>query len=339
MRVGSAGQSHNDGAEEPMPRSLKPMLAQQGELPSDDSQWSYELKWDGIRAISYMEGGQLRIESRNGNDLSASFPELAALGQVYAEHRLVVDGEIVAFGTDKRPSFQALQPRIHNADARRSARLAEEQPVTYVVFDLLYQDGRLLTEKSYLGRRRALEALGGEKGPSCALSVRFDGPGADVLRVSKEQGLEGVVCKKNASLYRAGRRSPEWTKVKNIEVQEVVIGGFTPGKGRRSDRIGSLLLGIPQPTGGLAYVGQVGTGFSERLLAELRELLEPLETGRSPFSNSVPSRYGRAATWVEPRLVGEVAFGEWTKDGKLRHASWRGLREDKEPAEVVHEPW
>lgn len=320
-----------------MPRSVKPMLAELGRLPIDDSAWSFELKWDGIRAISYLEDGRLRIESRNGNDLSASFPDLEGLAESLGGHRLVLDGEIVAFGPDGRPSFQRLQPRIHSSDRRRSLRLAEEQPITYVVFDLLYIDGESLTPKSYLERRAVLEALGIDKVPCCSLSARFDGPGADVFSVSKEQGLEGIVCKKNASPYRVGRRSPEWTKVKHTRMQEVVLGGFTSGQGRRKGQIGSLLLGLPDESGGLTYVGQVGTGFTEKTLADLAELLAPLETEESPFSTPVPSRYSRGATWIAPVLVGEVTFGEWTKDGRLRHPSWRGLREDKEAAEVVRE--
>ncbi len=336
MSTGFAGRSGKRPADEPMPRAIKPMLAELGQLPREDSQWSFELKWDGIRAIAYLEDGAVRLESRNGNDLSSSFPELEALGAAFSHRRLVLDGEIVAFGPDGRPSFQALQPRIHSADRLKSARLAQEQPVTYIVFDLLYADGRLLAGESYLDRREALESLGLGGGTAWELSARFDGPGADILRASKEQGLEGVVCKKNDSLYRLGRRSPEWTKVKNLRTQEVVVGGFTSGQGRRAEQIGSLLLGIFEE-GALRYVGQVGTGFTDRLLKELAALLSPLVIEESPFAGGVPARYARGATWVEPRLVGEVAFGEWTKDGRLRHPAWRGLRDDKEPAEVVRE--
>lgn len=321
-----------------MLQSIKPMLAELGSLPRDDDAWAFELKWDGIRAITYLDKGKLRLESRNGNDLSASFPELDSLREAFSSHQLVLDGEIVSFAADGRPSFQALQPRIHSADRRRSLRLAEEAPVTYVVFDLLFKDGVSLLDEPYDERRRLLEALSLDKVAAVALSARFEGPGADLFAVSKEQGLEGILCKKRLSPYRAGRRSPEWTKVKNTKMQEVVIGGYTAGQGRRANRIGSLLLGLPDGSGRLEYVGQVGTGFTEQILSDLAGRLDPIKSQTSPFSNQVPSKYARSATWVEPVLVGEVTFGEWTKDGRLRHPSWRGLREDKEPTEVVREP-
>jgi bifunctional non-homologous end joining protein LigD len=321
-----------------MLQSIKPMLAELGSLPLNDDAWAFELKWDGIRAVSYLEGKKLRIESRNGNDLSSSFPELDGLKESFAGRQLILDGEIVSFGADGRPSFQALQPRIHSSDRRRSLRLADEAPVTYVVFDLLFEDGEFLLDEFYDERRRRLEALGLEKAERLAVSTRFEGPGKDVFAASKQQGLEGIVCKKRLSPYRPGRRSPEWTKVKNTRMQEVVIGGYTAGQGRRRDRIGSLLLGLPDEKGRLTYIGQVGTGFSEESLSELARRLGPLATSSSPFSNEVPSKYSRDASWVEPLLVGEVTFGEWTKDGRLRHPSWRGLREDKEPKEVVREP-
>lgn len=333
----AASRSELDAAaRQPMPRGLKPMLAELGRLPADDTGWAYELKWDGIRAVGYLEAGSLHLESRNGNDLTVSFPELAGLGEALGDATLVLDGEIVAFGPDGRPSFQQLQPRVHTTDRLRAARLAETQPVTYVVFDLLYQDGALLVDLPYLERRRRLEALGLEAPPRCALSTRFEGPGGDVFAASKQQGLEGIVAKRLSSPYRVGRRSFEWTKVKNTLMQEVVVGGFTPGQGRRRDQLGSLLLGIRE-AGGLGYVGQVGTGFSEESLRELRSLLAPLERATSPFAGEVPPRYARAAHWVEPRLVGEVSFSEWTKEGRLRQPSWRGLRDDKSPDEVVRE--
>jgi bifunctional non-homologous end joining protein LigD len=320
------------------PTDLRPMLAALGTLPGDDDRWAFEFKWDGIRAIGQVDGGRLRITSRNGNDLTGSFPELRALGEHLGSHQVVMDGEIVAFDEKGRPRFQRLQPRIHAADAGKAKRLAAEQPVVYVLFDLLYIDGESLLALPYVERRRRLEALGldREKGASWTLSPRFDGPGADILQASKEQGLEGVLAKRRDSPYLPGRRSPTWTKVKNVRAQEVVIGGWTPGEGHRQGRFGSLLLGLPGD-GGLVYVGQVGTGFSDAVLDDLVAALERRRSESSPFNGDVPRQYRNVATWVEPTLVGEVSFSEWTADGRMRHPSWRGLRDDKAPDEVRRE--
>ncbi len=323
---------------EPPPEDIRPMLAALGDLPRDDDGWAFELKWDGIRAIGYVDGGRIRITSRNGNDLSGSFPELRALGEHFGSHQAVIDGEIVAFDDEGRPRFQRLQPRIHAADPHKARRLAAEQPVVYVLFDLLYLDGESLVAQPYDERRRRLEALGLTSAPEIAWTVspRFDGPGADILRASQEQGLEGVVAKRRDSPYLPGKRSPTWTKVKNIRTQEVVIGGWTPGEGHRQGRFGSLLLGIPSDRG-LEYVGQVGTGFSDALLDDLAGRLADLVSDVNPFGTEVPSRYRNVATWVDPTLVGEVSFSEWTMDGRMRHPSWRGIRDDKGPQEVRRE--
>ncbi|HVA02238.1 MAG TPA: non-homologous end-joining DNA ligase [Acidimicrobiales bacterium] len=333
---------------EPLPREIRPMLATLGELPKDDEAWAYEFKWDGIRAISYVDGGRIRIESRNGNDLTRSFPELRALGEQLGSRRVVLDGEIVAFDDAGHPRFQLLQPRIHASDAHKATALAAEQPVVYVVFDVLYIDGESLLGLSYEDRRRRLEDLGllATKPEHWTLSPQFAGPGADVLRASRTQGLEGVLAKRLDSPYLPGKRSPSWTKVKNLLTQEVIVGGWTPGVGNRKGRLGSLLLGIPADRTvagntvvgeGLDYIGQVGTGFSVSTLDDLARRLEPRQAQRSPFVTPVPRRYENVAVWVKPTLVGEVSFSEWTNDGRLRHPSWRGLRDDKSPHEVRRE--
>jgi bifunctional non-homologous end joining protein LigD len=335
-----------------MPSSIKPMLASLGQLPApDDERWAYEFKWDGVRAIAYLDGGQVRLESRNGNDLTTSFPELRALGARLGGGSVILDGEIVAFDSHRRPSFQLLQPRIHSSDAAKTLRLAAQQPVTLIVFDILWLNGEPLLDLTYDERRQRLDQLGlglglgngrgrdddgGGGGEAWTVSPRFEGPGADVLSASKQQGLEGVVAKRTDSPYRPGKRSPEWTKVKNILAQEVVIGGWTPGQGHRTNQIGSLLLGL-HDQGALAYIGQVGTGFTEGALTDLAKALEPLERESSPFNGEIPSRYRKNAHFAEPRLVGEVSFTEWTTEGRLRHPSWRGLRHDKRPEEVGRE--
>jgi bifunctional non-homologous end joining protein LigD len=320
---------------ESLPHEIQPMLAALGTLPKDDPAWAYEFKWDGIRAVGYVDGGRLQIRTRNGNDVTNSFPELRALGEQFGARQAVVDGEIVAFDDQGRPRFQRLQPRIHAADALKAKRLAAEQPVVYVLFDLLYLDGHGLVALPYLERRRRLEALGLEKPTSGAWTVspRFDGPGSDILQASRDQGLEGILAKRLDSPYLPGRRSPTWTKVKNVLMQDVIIGGWTPGSGHREGAFGSLLLGIPTDQG-LEYVGQVGTGFSDAALKDLMSTLEALRTDASPFTTDVPRQYRTVATWVEPRLVGEVSFTEWTTDHRLRHPSWRGRRDDISPDQV-----
>ncbi len=317
------------------PKGLRPMLAAAGELPRSDEGWSYEFKWDGMRAITYVDGGRIRVTSRNGNDLSQAFPELRALGEALGSTAVVLDGEIVAFDDTGRPSFQVLQPRIHASGDARARRLAGEKPVSYVIFDLVYRDGVSLLGAPYLKRREALESLG-LQGPNWTVSPRFTGPGSDVLDASREQGLEGVVAKRDDSSYLPGKRSPAWTKVKNLLTEEVVVGGFTSGEGRRKGRIGSLILGMPD-AGGLRYVGQVGTGFDEDALAALGRFLASHVRSDSPFTGKVAQPYERKATWVEPVLVGEVSFSEWTRDGRLRQPSWRGVRHDKSAGEVARE--
>jgi bifunctional non-homologous end joining protein LigD len=320
------------------PGDIRPMLAVAGTLPRDDDAWAYELKWDGIRAIGHVDGGRIRLTTRNGNDVSTSFPEIRALGERFGSKQAVIDGEIVAFDDKGRPRFQKLQPRIHTADPQKARRLAAEQPVVYVLFDLLYLDGHSLLAEPYAERRQQLENLGlvtSDTG-SWTLSPRFAGPGADILRASQEQGLEGILAKRLDAPYLPGKRSPTWTKVKNILMQEVVIGGWTPGEGHRQGRFGSLLLGIPSEDG-LEYVGQVGTGFSDATLKDLTATLGRLSSTTNPFGSDVPSRYRKVATWTKPTLVGEVNFSEWTADGRMRHPSWRGLRDDKGPGEVRRE--
>jgi bifunctional non-homologous end joining protein LigD len=323
---------------EPLLGDVAPMLATLGSLPRDDRAWAFEFKWDGIRAIGHIDGGRIRLTSRNGNDLSGSFPELRALGEQLGSHRVVVDGEIVAFDDKGRPRFQRIQPRIHAQDPGKARKLAAEQPVVYVLFDLLYLDGQSLLAQTYDDRRRRLESLGLDetKGTSWTVSPRFDGPGADILEASRQQSLEGVVAKRRDSSYLPGKRSPAWIKVKNILIQEAVIGGWTPGEGHRQGRFGSLLLGIPGRNG-LEYVGQVGTGFTDAVLDDMVSTLSDIRSEANPFVTEVPAQYRKVAHWVEPTLVGEVSFSEWTGDGRMRHPAWRGIRIDKRADEVRRE--
>jgi bifunctional non-homologous end joining protein LigD len=319
----------------PLPQHITPMLATLGELPSDDANWAYEMKWDGVRALIAVDGGRITITSRNGNDVTVSYPELRGLGEQLGSTQALLDGEIVSFDDAGRPSFERLQQRMHVASASTARRLAESVPAVYLTFDLLHLDGRSLLDVPYTQRRELLDNLE-LAGPSWQTPPVFEGDGASAVQASKHQGLEGVVAKRLESRYTPGRRTRDWVKVKNIQTQEVVIGGWRPGKGRRAGMIGSLLLGLPDEYG-LHYVGQVGTGFTDSALREMATQLQRLARKTSPFSPDVPRADARDARWVRPVLVGEVAFGEWTADDRLRHPSWRGLRPDKSPDDVVRE--
>ena len=320
-----------------MPKYLTPMLATLGELPpaAQDDRWAYEMKWDGMRAIVRVAGGELTVYSRNDRDVTVSYPELRPLAEAFGGEQAMLDGEIVAFDPAGRPSFRLLQDRMHISSAPQAAALSKSRPVVLLAFDLLHYAGESLLALPYTERRDRLARLELD-GPAWRTPAAFSGTGAEAVRTSKELGLEGVMAKRLDSPYRPGKRSREWIKVKNVFAQEVVIGGWTPGQGNRADTIGALLLGLPGADG-LTYVGKVGTGFTRRMLDELLPQLRRLELRTSPFQPVPPRAEVRDAHWVSPKLVGEVAYGEWTGDGRLRHPSWRGLRPDKDVAEVRKE--
>ena len=321
-----------DPDREPLPERLAPMLARAGVLPHDDSGWAFEVKWDGIRALAYSQPGRLRFESRNFNDITARYPELRALNRALSSHEALLDGEIVAFDAEGRPSFERLQQRMNLTGESAIRRRARELPVVYVVFDLLHLDGHPLLDLPYERRRARLVELGLD-GPHWQTPAHHVGHGAALLEAVRAKGLEGVVAKRLDSRYEPGRRAGGWLKVKAVRRQEVVIGGWLPGEGRRRDRIGALLTGWFDD-GELRFAGKVGTGFSERELDRLAGLLAPLERPSSPFSGRQPQR---GAIYAEPVLVAEVEFTEWTAEGMLRHPSYKGLRDDKAAAEVVRE--
>jgi bifunctional non-homologous end joining protein LigD len=320
----------------PMPSLVRPMLAVLREtVPRDDDKYGYEFKWDGVRAIVYVDGGRPRVLSRNDRDVTASYPELRAMAEALGSRQMVLDGEIVAMDERGRPSFEALQARMHVTNTAQVRRLATQVPATFLAFDVLYLDGRSLLDEPYTERRKVLESLK-LSGPSWQTPPHLEGGGDAILAASKEQGLEGVIAKRLDSRYYAGKRSDCWLKIKNLRTQEVVIGGWKPGEGRRKGAIGSLLLGVPGDDG-LDYVGHVGTGFTDAMLRELEAMLKPLSRNDPPFATAIPRPHAKDAHWVEPQIVGEVAFGEWTKAGILRHPAWRGLRPDKNAADVVRE--
>jgi bifunctional non-homologous end joining protein LigD len=316
---------------------LRPMLAIAGRLPppDQDDRWAYELKWDGVRILARVGQERVRLVGRSGIDATIAYPELAGLTSALGGKTAVLDGEVAVIGPDGRSDFQALAPRMHVRSAARAHELAVRVPVTYVVFDVLAVDGRSTVGLPYSQRREVIEGLL-PNGPYWQVSPSFQGGGRDVLEASSRMGVEGIVAKRLDSPYRPGQRSGEWIKIKNLQTQEVVIGGYTVGDGRREGTFGSLLLGLPVPDG-LTYVGAVGTGFDDAALDELSRQLRRLRRADSPFVGGVDSRHVRAARWVEPQLVGEVAYGQWTSDNRMRHPVWRGLRMDKIPAEVVRE--
>ncbi len=330
------------------PVLVRPMLAVAGPLPPPpgaEGEWAYELKWDGVRAVAYVRGGAvpgpLQLLSRTDRDMTSRYPELAPLAGAGGGRPMVLDGEIVAL-LDGRPSFSRLQQRMQ---IRHPApELVAAVPAIYLIFDVLHHDGRSLLTTPYAERRRLLDELG-LVGPTWQTPPAWFGGGADVLAASREQGLEGVIAKRNTSTYRPGTRSRDWIKTKNIRMQTVVIGGWTAGQGRRAGGIGSLLIGIPDPPGtadlavggGLRYVGHVGTGFTAATLTDLARRLAGHQQATSPFtapSGGVPREHARGAHWLAPVVVGEVAYAEWTPERVLRHPSWRGYRPDRRPQDV-----
>jgi bifunctional non-homologous end joining protein LigD len=296
------------------------------ELPEGDD-WLYEVKLDGYRALVMKNAARVQIRSRNNKDLTHAYPAVAACGSRLAAASAVVDGEIVALDGNGHPSFQALQNRGSYP----------HHTIVFYAFDLLHLDGNDLTRLALQDRRRFLGDVV-EPGAAWRCSPVYD-DGAALLAAATDQGLEGVMAKRPESVYEPGKRSRSWLKVKVRRRQELVVGGWLPGEGGRAGRIGALLVGVHDPAGGpLRYAGRVGTGFTAAELDRLAGLLGPLETDTPPFDPPPPRPVMRTAHWVRPEHVAEIAFGEWTTDGVLRHPSYLGLRFDKDPAEVVREP-
>ncbi|MEX1078940.1 MAG: ATP-dependent DNA ligase [Homoserinimonas sp.] len=314
---------------------IAPMLATLGTEASlgDEDDWAFEMKWDGIRAIAIVEDGQPRYLSRNGIDLSASYPELAELADA-VQTDVVVDGEIVALDSKGSPNFGLLQSRMKLTRKADVAKAVRSTPVHFMAFDLLKSGGESLVARNYADRRAALEDVVSET-KSIRIPPAFDGDSSAAIASSLKLGLEGVMAKKRDGRYRPGRRSSSWVKIKHHHTQEVVVAGWKPGSGRRAGVIGSLLLSIPDDDG-LRYVGRVGTGFSDQELDDLTARLTRMERKTTPL-HSVSAPDSRGVHWVTPKLVGEVEFAEWTHTGRLRQPSWRGLRPDKAPDDVVNE--
>ncbi len=313
------------------------MKAISGDLPAGEG-WTYEVKWDGMRALAFVDGGRLRIQSANERDVTASWPELAGLPDALAATTALLDGELVATDDHGRPSFGRLQQRMHVSSPAEAARRAAEVPVTYVVFDLLHLDGHDLTSLPLVDRRRLLDQLM-DPGPSWRSSPQHD-DGVALLAAADERGLEGVVAKRTDSTYEPGRRTRTWLKVKVRRRQEMVVGGWVTGEGGRAGRIGALLVGYHDHPGGgpLRFAGRVGTGFTDAELQRLAHLAAPLVVAQCPFDPPPPrAELRRGPTWLRPELVAELAFAEWTEDGRLRHPSYLGLRDDKAACDVTRD--
>jgi bifunctional non-homologous end joining protein LigD len=331
-----------DPDREPLPARVLPMLAGIGPhppaLPREPARWSFEVKWDGVRALAYLAPGRIRLESRNLNEITAAYPEVRGILGQLSMHQALLDGEIVAFGEDGRPSFERLQRRMHVTSPAVVKRLQRSTPVVYAIFDLLHLDGRSLMGLPYTERRSRLEQLG-LSGSAWRVPAAHPGTAAArLLEATEAQGIEGIVAKRLDSRYEPGRRTGAWIKIKHVQSRELVIGGWLPGEGRRTDRIGALLMGVstvPPTPGRLRYAGRVGTGFTEHTLGRLAAALGPLRTDESPFHPA--PKLPRNAVYVRPELVAEVEFREWTSEGVMRAPSFKGLRADKPAAEVVRE--
>jgi bifunctional non-homologous end joining protein LigD len=317
---------------EPMPEPIRPMLAKLGRLPKDEDAYAFEVKWDGVRTVASVDAGHVTLTGRNGSDFTPRYPEVRALGDALGARRLMLDGEVVAFDSHGRPSFERLQSRMHLVSASAVRRRMRDIPVAYVIFDLLWLEGHSTLGLAYRDRRKLLDELELE-GPSWRVPAYREGDGRALLEATVAQGLEGVVAKRLDSIYEPGRRSSAWIKVKNRPSQEVVVGGWLPGEGQRENTLGALAVGV-HDEGRLVYAGRVGSGFTQETLSSTMRALEPLRRDESPFEGRQPPR---ATIFVEPRLVAQVEFAEWTATGTLRAPSFKGLRPDADPGAVVRE--
>jgi bifunctional non-homologous end joining protein LigD len=311
------------------------MKAVSGTLPTEDDGWAYEIKWDGMRLLGYVDPGTsapLRLQTTRGHDAAPRYPELAGLADAVG-CPAVLDGEVAVLDENGRSDFGRLQRRIHVV---QPGELAVAEPATYLVFDLLWLDGNDLTGLPYLDRRRLLAELV-DPADAWWVPAHHVGEGQLLYDHAVANGLEGLIAKRMDSPYVVGKRSPAWRKVKIRREQELVVGGWLPGEGNRTGALGALLVGHYDDTG-LRYAGRVGTGFNAAELARLQVKLDALAVDASPFVDEAPPPVRKKAHWVRPELVVQVKFGEWTVDGVLRHPSYVGERIDKDPRDVVREP-
>jgi bifunctional non-homologous end joining protein LigD len=331
-----------------MPTWIDPMKAVlTAHVPSETKGWAFEIKWDGIRTLAFHDGKSMRLLSRNALDATFRYPELAELGRALGRRTAILDGEIIALNEKGDPSFPELQKRMNVTTKIAVERAAREVEISYVLFDVLYLDGRNLRDDPFTTRRQKLETLASLLPPACRLSpVRVGGhkQGMDMLAAARDRGLEGIMAKRTDSLYETGRRSSSWLKIKIIQRQELVIGGWVPqmsldGK-LKPDQIGAILLGYHDKPGGevLHFAGAVGTGFDNQASREMVKRLRPLHIQSSPFHELTEFRRFRAAVqWVRPEVVVEIEYRRWPEGALMHQAAFKGVREDKPAKDVVRE--
>ncbi|MDO5736795.1 MAG: non-homologous end-joining DNA ligase, partial [Propionibacteriaceae bacterium] len=317
------GEGSPHRAAKPSVPGLAPMLATPGTpLDVGKGEWHFEIKWDGYRALAGVHDGVLSLSSRSGRDLTHTYPELQEIVGMVAGHNVVLDGEVVVLDEQGRSRFELLQGHGQSGDAH------------YMAFDLLWIDGESLVDMAYTQRRERLETLLEDDGRLVHVPPALGTDRDSAIATSQDLGLEGVVAKMDRSPYEPGRRSASWVKLKNLRSQDVVVIGWSPGRSARSTTLGSVLLAV-HDEGELHYVGKAGSGFTDEGLQQAREVLEGIEIDTAPVD--VPRNDARGARWVEPLLVGEVSFAEWTASRRLRQPVWRGWKPETLPEDVVRE--
>jgi bifunctional non-homologous end joining protein LigD len=329
----AASRKSSADSQDPFPKNIVPMMAQIGRgSPSSDKQWLYEIKWDGVRALCYIDDGKLRLVSRKGNSMDRQYPELSILPHRVKARQAILDGEIVALDQHGIPSFERLQRRIMVGDAAAIATLSRNTPVVLYLFDLLYLDGRDLRRLPFEERKRLLKA---SLSPCDTIrySEHFPGTGPELLEAARQQGIEGIVGKRASSPYES-RRTADWLKYKALNSDSFVLCGFTEGE---REHFGALVLGI-YDRGKLTWAGNVGTGFDHKTMQAIYEKLAPLAIKKCPLEPCKDLPKEGKVTWVRPELVAEIRFLNWTEDGRLRAPVWMGFRPDVDPSECVRNP-
>jgi bifunctional non-homologous end joining protein LigD len=312
------------------------MLATSIDDPFDGPDWLFEIKWDGYRAVAFIENGNVRLVSRNQNELTARYPELKNLPSFVKAKSAILDGEVVALDEQGRASFSLMQQRTGFRHGGRRGATNADVPVLYYAFDLLYLDGFDWRRVALEERKKKLASIL-IAGDSLRYSDHYEQQGKALFEIAQQKGLEGILAKKRDSIYQE-RRSSEWLKIKIRHRLEAVIGGYTEPEGSRA-HFGSIVLGLYDKQGRLIHVGQAGSGFNQNSLAEISKLLKKRETKKNPFYGEVEAL--RKVSWAKPDLVAEIEYAEWT-DGassgsgpKLRAPVFLGLRDDKDPKECL----
>lgn len=317
------------------------MKAVTGDLPGADGNWAYEIKWDGMRIVAFLDEDGVRLASSNGNNATIAFPELDGLDSLLTGFEsMVLDGEVVAFGADGLPSFSTLQHRMHVSDPKAARSRAHETPITFAIFDLLHLNGHDLTGLPLADRRKLLEQIVDAPGTHWRLTQQTLEDPAALLQTVADRGMEGIIAKRLHSTYQQGKRAKAWLKIKPTQRQEFVVGGWSEGRDGNAGGLGSLLLGVmaddENGERSLYPAGSVGSGLDDAARTWWQRELAEHELDASPFSAPVADG-GRVLHWSEPVHVVEVAFAEWTGDDRLRFPVYLGRRNDKDPADVVRE--